>query len=255
MKVITAHSYRGGTGKTNVIANLSLVLAKNNWKVAAVDSDVTHPSLHIMYGLGEPQPHPTLTEFLLGKCDSIEMVHELSQQYKTSGKLYLVPAKLDEDLITRIIREGYDLGKLFKGLREVAKKAKLDFMLIDTRPGLDERTMLILAMTDILLMLTRNDEADFRGTLALLDIVERFKIPRKCILPCMISSKQFENAKKEFAKQFKDYRISFLDSLPFSRKLYDQHSPSIDTLFISKYSKDPYSLAIAKLSSIIEKSC
>ena len=186
MKLITTHSFKGGTGKTNVIANLSYALVNDGFKVGVVDSDASHPSLHIMYGLGDRQPHPTLTEFLLGKCESFDIVHDLSEEYNLKEKLYLIPANLDGEVIRKLINEGFEIGHLFRGLKEVGEQAKLDFMLIDTRPGLDEKTMLFLIMTDVLLILVRNDEADIRGTKTLLNIVDFFRIPIKYLTPNMI---------------------------------------------------------------------
>jgi MinD-like ATPase involved in chromosome partitioning or flagellar assembly len=253
MKVVTAHSYRGGTGKTNIIANLSLALAREGKNVAAVDSDLTHPSLHMMYGLEDDQPRPTITEFLLEECTPAETIHDLSKRYNTKGKLYLIPAKLDEDYIRKIIQEGYNLRRLFTGLRTVIKEKKLDYMLLDSRPGLDERTLLMLMMTDILLVLTRNDEADFRGTRILLNIVDNLKIPTKYILPSMITPTHLHEAMKEFEKRFKGFNVTRLDPLPFSDKLFIDHSPHIEKLFISSYPSDPYSQAIQNLKKMIKE--
>jgi MinD-like ATPase involved in chromosome partitioning or flagellar assembly len=126
MKIITVHSFKGGTGKTNITANLSFAFASAGYKVGVVDSDIVHSSLHIMYGLGDQQPYPTLTEFLLEKCEANEIVHDISSMYDLKNKLYLIPSNLNDGIITEIIRKGFDIGHLFIGLREIGKKKNLD---------------------------------------------------------------------------------------------------------------------------------
>lgn len=253
MKIITVHSFKGGTGKTNIIADLSFAFASAGYKVGVVDSDMAHPSLHIIYGLGaqDKQPHPTLTEFLLGRCKATDIVHDISNMYDLKGKLYLIPSNLNEEIITKIVREGFEIGHLFRGLRDIAKTKNLDFLLIDTKPGLDERTMLLFAMTDALLIIMRNDEADIRGTMELLKIITHFKVSSKYIIPNMIDSSHLEKVKKELRKTLEGQEVLISNPLPYSSKLSMEHSPHIDRLFISKYPDDPFSQSILDLRDMI----
>ena len=43
---IAFHSYKGGTGKTTIAANLASLLAKKGYRVFLLDLDVYAPSLH-----------------------------------------------------------------------------------------------------------------------------------------------------------------------------------------------------------------
>ncbi len=253
MKIITVHSFKGGTGKTNIIADLSFAFANAGYKVGVVDSDIAHPSLHIMYGLGDQQPYPTLTEFLLEKCEATEIVHDISPMYDLKNKLYLIPSNLNDGIITEIIRRGFDIGHLFIGLREIGKKKNLDFLLIDTKPGLDEKTMLFFTMTNALLIVMRNDEADIRGTKELLKITAHFRVPTQYIIPNMIDHSHQVNIMKELKGIFKGQDVMISTPLPYSSKLSIEHSPHIDKLFISKYPDDPFSQSILGLRDIIIK--
>ncbi len=253
MKIITVHSFKGGTGKTNITANLSLAFASAGYKVGVVDSDMVHPSLHIMYGLGDQQPYPTLTEFLLEKCKATEIVHDISSMYNLQNKLYLIPSNLDDGIITEIIRKGFDIGHLFIGLREIGNNKNLDLLLIDTKPGLDEKTMLFFTMTNALLIVMRNDEADIRGTTELLKITAHFRVPTQYIIPNMIDHSREVNLIKELKSIFKGQEVLIPTPLPYSSKLSIEHSPHIDKLFISKYPDDPFSQSIIGLRDIIVK--
>jgi septum site-determining protein MinD len=104
MKIVTAHSFRGGTGKTNIIANLSYILAKSGKKVGVVDADSTHPSLHIMFGLGNNPPSPTFADFLLNQCSVQDIIFDISEICALKDSLYLIPSKLDDATIYKIIQ-------------------------------------------------------------------------------------------------------------------------------------------------------
>jgi MinD-like ATPase involved in chromosome partitioning or flagellar assembly len=45
-KVITFYSYKGGTGRSLLVANTALILASNNCRVLVVDWDLEAPGLH-----------------------------------------------------------------------------------------------------------------------------------------------------------------------------------------------------------------
>ena len=97
-----------------------------------------------IFGLGNKQTHSTLTEFLLEKTEARNIVKDISHLYNLKNRLYLIPSNLDEEKITRIIRGGFEIGRLVRGLKEIEEEKKLDFMLIDTKPGLDEKTVIFL---------------------------------------------------------------------------------------------------------------
>jgi len=54
-KIISIHSFRGGTGKSNVTANLAMLLAQSGRRVGVVDTDLQSPGLHVLFGLEEEQ--------------------------------------------------------------------------------------------------------------------------------------------------------------------------------------------------------
>lgn len=74
---ISVGSGKGGTGKSMVIANLAMLLAKAGRRVCVIDLDVGGADIHILYGLFEPDR--TLTDFLTRKTEDItELIHTLT---------------------------------------------------------------------------------------------------------------------------------------------------------------------------------
>lgn len=51
-KIISIHSFRGGTGKSNITANIAALLATEGQRVGVIDTDIQSPGIHALFGLG-----------------------------------------------------------------------------------------------------------------------------------------------------------------------------------------------------------
>jgi len=63
-----------------------------------------------------------------------------------------------------VLREGYDVGLLNDGFQSLIEELNLDVLRIDTHPGLNEETLLSIAISDTLLIILRPDQQDYQGT-------------------------------------------------------------------------------------------
>ncbi len=63
---------KGGIGKTLLTSNLAVALTQMNKKVIVVDLDLGAANLHTSLGLN--QPHPTLSDLILGRTNDIRSV-------------------------------------------------------------------------------------------------------------------------------------------------------------------------------------
>jgi flagellar biosynthesis protein FlhG len=61
-RVIPVGGGKGGVGKTFLVANLATALARNGYRVVAVDSDLEGANLHTC--LGVPRPRCSLADFV-----------------------------------------------------------------------------------------------------------------------------------------------------------------------------------------------
>ena len=59
-KVVSIHSYRGGTGKSNFTANLATTVALQGYRVGMVDTDLPSPGIHNLFGLESEPTQKTL---------------------------------------------------------------------------------------------------------------------------------------------------------------------------------------------------
>lgn len=180
--IVSVHSFRGGTGKSNTTSNVAAQLAAAGHRVAVVDTDIQSPGIHVIFGFAADLEN-TLNDYLWGRIAVTDAAHEVTDRIaadtavQPGGALFLVPSSMKPGDIARVLREGYDVGLLNDGFHDLATKLRLDYILIDTHPGLNEETLLSITVSDILLLLLRPDRQDFQGTAVTVDIARRLNVP------------------------------------------------------------------------------
>jgi flagellar biosynthesis protein FlhG len=87
---ISIGSGKGGTGKTMIIANLALLLAKSGRRVCLVDLDLGGADAHYLFGL--LQPKRSLSDFLNRRVDRLDQVIHPLYAYHGLG---LIPGSGD----------------------------------------------------------------------------------------------------------------------------------------------------------------
>jgi MinD-like ATPase involved in chromosome partitioning or flagellar assembly len=183
-KIISVHSFRGGTGKSNTTANISAILAAKGLRVGVIDTDIQSPGIHVLFGLDEESMHHSLNDYLWGKCDIQDCAHEITENlgHPIGGKLFLIPSSIKPGEIARVLREGYDVGMLNDGLHDLLAALELDVLMIDTHPGLNEETLLSIATSDALAILMRPDQQDYQGTSVTVEVARKLSVPRMVLV-------------------------------------------------------------------------
>lgn len=183
-KIISVHSFRGGTGKSNTTANVSALLAAQGLRVGVIDTDIQSPGIHVLFGLEEDEMHHSLNDYLWGKCNIEEAAHDVTAHLGggISGKVFLIPSSIKAGEIARVLREGYDVGLLNDGFHELVESLDLDVLMIDTHPGLNEETLLSIAISDALAIIMRPDQQDYQGTGVTVEVARKLNVPRLVIL-------------------------------------------------------------------------
>jgi septum site-determining protein MinD len=179
-RVVSIHSFRGGTGKSNLTANVAALLAQQGLRVGVVDTDIQSPGIHVLFGLDEEQVGHSLNDYLWGRCRIEETAHDVTGNLGDGlpGKVFMIPSSIKPGEIARVLREGYDVGMLNDGFRDLARALCLDMLLIDTHPGLNEETLLSIAISDTLLIVMRPDQQDYQGTGVTVEVARRLEVPR-----------------------------------------------------------------------------
>jgi hypothetical protein len=180
LQTLTFYSYKGGVGRTLMVANMARYLASFGKKVLAVDFDLEAPGLH--YKLGVESPDRGLVDYLL-QLFLVGEVPESLEPYMIAiepanaagGSIHLLPAgaapspaywhqlaKLDWHAL--FYSEEAPGVPLFLELQErIAREHAPDFLLIDSRTGITEvggATTTLLADRVICLLLNNRENLD-----------------------------------------------------------------------------------------------
>ncbi len=182
--IISVHSFRGGTGKSNTTANVAACLARSGQRVGVIDADIQSPGIHVIFGLAGEEISASLNDFLWHGRAIEDVALDVTEHQGGSldGRLFLIPSSMQPGEIARVLREGYDAQRLTEGLRALVQELDLDVLLIDTHPGLNEETLLSLVISHSLLVIMRPDRQDYEGTGVTVRVARELEVPHISIL-------------------------------------------------------------------------
>jgi MinD-like ATPase involved in chromosome partitioning or flagellar assembly len=251
-KIVSIHSFRGGTGKSNTTANIATQAALQGNRVAIVDTDIQSPGIHVLFGMEEDDVELSLNDYLWGKCAIHEAVYDVGAKLKMSdgsqglsqGQLYLIPSSIKPNEIAKVLREGYDVGMLSDGFQDAIEELDLDYFFIDTHPGLNEETLLSIAISDVLLLIMRPDRQDFQGTAVTVDVSRKLDIPTLfLIVNKALPDYDFEVLAKQVTET---YSTRVAGVLPLSTEVARLSSSDIFSL---RFPDDEWAVTIKKIAA------
>ncbi len=232
-EIISIHSFRGGTGKSNLTANIATQFAMRGYRVAIVDTDINSPGIHVLFGFDETRITRALNDYLWGKVSIEEAAYPLhdvasgdpERGFLKNLKIWLVPASIRTGEIARMLREGYDVGLLREGFQTLLDKLKLDYLFIDTHPGLNEETLLSIAISGALVIILRPDNQDFQGTAVTVDVARKLEVPRlRLVVNKALTRYDFKKVKADIAAT---YQVPVAAVLPLSEDVASNASGNI----------------------------
>src|SRR6185295_8762199 len=183
-KIVSIHSFRRGTGKSIMTANIAAILAAEGRRVVVLDTNLESPSLHILFHLDENEIKYTINDYLWGRCTIHQTIHDVTARLgaEVNGQVLFIPASSQVNDLRRILHDGYDAGILNYGCYELADKLGLDAVLIDTHAGLNAETLASISITHTMAIILRLDKQDFQGTSVIVDLARKIDIPPQRLL-------------------------------------------------------------------------
>jgi len=254
-QIISIHSFRGGTGKSNVTANLAAQAAMAGKRVAIVDTDIQSPGIHVLFGLDETSMKQTLNDYLHGKCavtDAAVFVGRGTNPQPGAAQLadkslWLVPSSINTSEVSRVVRDGYDFNILNKGFKTLRKELGLDYLLIDTHPGINEETLLSIGISDEMVIILRPDQQDFQGTAVTLDVARGLDVPsiNLVVNKALTTKYNPEQIRAEVGNKF---NATVAGVLPLSEDMVDLASSDIFSL---RFPDHPWSQELRRAAKTI----
>ena len=240
-RIISTHSFRGGTGKSNTTANLAVLTARLGYRVGMIDTDIQSPGIHVLFRMNESSMKKSLNDYLWGKCRIEEAAYDVTERAignveegDERPRLFLIPSSLRTGEIARILREGYDVALLNEGLQDLLKRLQLDFLFIDTHPGVNEETLLSIAISDVLVLIVRPDQQDFQGTAVAVELARKLEVPEMFIIINKVPSGTDPVALKEQVEGL--YKTEVAAVLPLSLEMARNASGDV---FCNRYPTHP----------------
>ncbi len=244
-KIVSVHSFRGGTGKSNTTANLAALIAMQGYRVGVVDTDIASPGIHILFGLEEDVILHSLNDYLWGVCDIRQTAHDVTASLGSDvrGRVFLVPSSIKVGEIARVLREGYDVGLLNDGFRDLIQALDLDVLMIDTHPGLNEETLLSIAVSDVLLVILRPDQQDYQGTGVTVEVARKLDVPRMMLVVNKVPAALQEAEVRARVEQA--YHADVVAILPHSDEMMALASAGV---FVIRYPEHPITAILRQVA-------
>jgi len=249
-KIISTHSFRGGTGKSNTTANVAVLVARAGNRVGVIDTDIQSPGIHVIFQLAESRVEHALNDYLYGKC-SIEVAAydvtdaAIGTAEPGSGRprVFLIPSSVNVGEIGKVLKQGYDVAKLNDGFQRLIKELDLDYLFIDTHPGVNEETLLSIAISDKLILVMRPDSQDFQGTAVTAELARRLEIPEMLILINKVPPNMDTVQLRERVE--KAYGAEVVAMLPMNYEIVRLASNGI---FVNRFPEHPMTLALKQVA-------
>jgi MinD-like ATPase involved in chromosome partitioning or flagellar assembly len=183
-KIISIHSFRGGTGKSNMAANVATLLAADGQRIGVVDTDIQSPGIHVLFGMSQGTMTRSLNDYLWGRCEIGAAAYDVTSSLdeRLAGRVFLIPSSSNPSDIARVMHDGYDVGLLNEGVRSLMRELELDALIIDTHPGLNEETLLSIAICEALAIVMRPDQQDYEGTSVAVSVARKLRVPRMVLV-------------------------------------------------------------------------
>ncbi len=163
LRILAVTSGKGGVGKTNVVVNLALSLAKTGKRVMILDADLGLANIDVLMGL---VPKFTLYDVLRGEklLDDIILTGPYDLKVLPGGSGIQELANLDY----------YQRERLISALRTF--ESDVDFLIIDTGAGISRNVLAFISAADEVCVVLTPEPTSITDAYGLIKILSKFKL-------------------------------------------------------------------------------
>jgi flagellar biosynthesis protein FlhG len=235
---ISIGSGKGGTGKTMIMANLALLLARKGKKVCLIDLDIGGADAHILFGLFTPRY--TLTDFLTRKISSLqEAIHTF---YAHDGLQFIPGTGNTLQTANMTFQEKQRL------LREL-EKLDADVVLIDVGAGTNYHALDFFMYADLQVCVALPDPTSILDLYTFLQLATIRKVLSSFLgnsdIALMLKNRQFHSLQEVFDLAEK--------TRPGSRGKAQASLKYFHPLLIINRSNDNGRVNVEKLAALVTK--
>ncbi len=211
IQVIAVTSGKGGTGKTTVAVNLSLVLAELGRRVVLLDADLGLGSIDALLGLN---PIYTLADVIEGRCELPDAL------VRGPGGIRIAPAASGiQGMVNLSPAQHAGLIHAFSCISD-----SLDVLVIDTAPGISDSVLSFVLAAHEILMVVCDEPTSIVDAYALIKLLNRkYGLYRFNVVANM--GLEHQGGRGLFAKltkitdQFLDVSLRYVGAVPYDENL------------------------------------
>ena len=191
-RIIACVSGKGGAGKTTLVANLGIALAKMGKDVTVLDANLTTPNLGLH--LGVPLSPVTIHDVLKGKANIAQAI------YRHESGLKIIPAGIAlKDL------KGVDARDLSTAILDLLGNTEI--VLIDAAAGLGREALAAVEAADEMLLITNPDLPAVTDALKSAKLAEQLGTNVTGIVINRKSGRRHEMAREEILSMLDGYQF------------------------------------------------
>jgi len=282
--IITFYSFKGGVGRTSVLANTAVVLAQKGYKVLAVDFDLEAPGLVQYFSDFEStlQNRPGLLDLLLDESYDSEWRKYTTEVAIGGSRVRIMPSgKRDAKYPSRVLDFNWtDFFQRRNGAERIEMLRnewanEFDYVLVDSRTGItDTGGICTIALPDLIVAVFTANSQSVDGIIDVLHRAQKgrqalgFDRPPAIVLPLpsrLDARTEFEISQEWldlFADRFHEFYSDWLPREIQPRRVIERTKLPYVAYFsygeklpvLSQDSSDPESLgyAMRTVASLIE---
>ena len=237
-RTIAVTSGKGGVGKTNIVTNLAIALARQGIRVLVLDGDLGLANVDLLLGVA---PQFDLQDVILGGRNVRDVVLE------GQDGIRVVPASSGVEELANL--DEYRTEVLLRSLAEL--DGDVDIILIDSPSGIGHHATSLIQGADQILVVTTPEPTSFSDAYAMIKVLVRR--PLKCTPALLVNQADSEESAIAVARRVKNVAKRFLNlDVDYWGYILDDESVPKSVLrqepFLSTYPYSPASSCIYQLA-------
>jgi flagellar biosynthesis protein FlhG len=195
-RILAVTSGKGGVGKTNIVTNLALALARQGVRVLIVDGDLGLANVDLLLGVA---PQYDLQDVILGQRNIRDVV------FQGPDGIHVLPASSGVEELANL--DEFRTECLLRSLSELDDDC--DLILIDSPSGIGHNAISMVQVADQILVVTTPEPTSFSDAYAMIKVLSRR--PLKCVPSLLVNQANSDDEAMGVARRVRTVAQRFLN--------------------------------------------
>jgi flagellar biosynthesis protein FlhG len=243
VRVIAVTSGKGGVGKTNIVVNLCIALARMRRRVFLLDADMGLANVDVLLGM---TPRYTIEHVLSGRKELLDIVME------GPGGFKVLPASSGISELSELTYE--QQMQLFRALGSL--DAEMDYLFIDTGAGISSNVLRFNASANEIVLVANAEPTSITDAYALMKLLSiKYHLRAFSLIANSVASEDEGQAVYErlhkVAAQFLNVTLDYLGPVPYDKavsRAVRQQRPLLEL-----YPTAPASRGLMRIAALLDQ--